>query len=361
MKRLFPRFLRLALASLFLATAACHGHRRPPPPPTPAAALSAPTAPLTDPALVLSPDALPVAALTPAPFVLGPGDSVEVEILGLPNTRRLCLVMPDGRLYYDLLPGLRGEGLTLEELREQLASRLTEYYREPQVGITLRTIKSRRVWILGRVNTPGLYPLDQPLTLLEGLARAGGLFTSRFSGTTEELADLRHSFLIRDGRMLPVDFRRLLTEGDQSQNVALEPGDYIYLPSSLAQEIYVFGAVNSPKAVGFRDRVTLVSAIAAARDVRPGARVGQVLILRGSLQSPAVYLVDYEAIRRGLAPDVDLAPRDIVWVPDKPWSDLEKYSRTVLNTFVRTLAANEGANFAIPGGKATIVTPVSGP
>jgi hypothetical protein len=40
---------------------------------------------------------------------------------------------------------------------------------------------------------------------------------------------------------------------------------------------------------------------------------------------------------------------------------LEKYARTVVNTFVRTLAANEGANFAIPNGKATIVTPVTGP
>jgi hypothetical protein len=72
------------------------------------------------------------------------------------------------------------------------------------------------------------------------------------------------------------------------------------------------GAVNQPRAVGFRDRVTLLSVIAAARDVRPGARVGEIVILRGSLQKPAVYLVDYDAVRRGLAPDIDLEPRDIV-------------------------------------------------
>ena len=290
-----------------------------------------------------------------------PGDGVEVEILGLPNTRRLCLVMPDGLLYYDLLPGIHAGGLALGELQNLLSTRLTDYYQKPQVGITLRTIKSRRVWILGRVNTPGLYPLDQPMTLLEGVARAGGLFTSRFSGTTEELADLRHSFLIRNGHMLPVDFRKLFNDGDLTQNVALEPNDYIYMPSSLSQEVYVMGAVNQPKAVGFHDRVTLISVIAAARDVRPDARTGEILILRGSLQKPAVYLVDYEAVRRGLAPDVDLEPRDIVWVPDKPWDNLERYAQTVLQTFVRTLAANEGANFAVPNGKANLVTPVTGP
>ena len=199
------------------------------------------------------------------------------------------------------------------------------------------------------------------MTLLEGVARAGGLFTSRFSGTTEELADLRHSFLIRNGHMLPVDFRKLFNDGDLTQNVALEPNDYIYMPSSLSQEVYVMGAVNQPKAVGFHDRVTLISVIAAARDVRPDARTGEILILRGSLQKPAVYLVDYEAVRRGLAPDVDLEPRDIVWVPDKPWDNLERYAQTVLQTFVRTLAANEGANFAVPNGKANLVTPVTGP
>jgi protein involved in polysaccharide export with SLBB domain len=340
--------------SACLLLSACQGHRRPPPAPKPAVALGAPAA-------VLPAVPLPAEELTPEPFTLGAGDAVEIELLGLPNTRRLCLVMPDGRIYYDLLPGLRVEGLTLEALRSRLATDLSAFYRDPQLGLTLRRVKSRRVWILGRVNTPGLYSLDQPLTLLEGIGRAGGLFTSRFSGTTEELADLRHSFLIREGKMLPVDFRRLFQDGDLSQNVALKSGDYIYLPSSLSQEVYVFGAVNQPLAVGFRDRVTLVSAIAAAKDVRAGARAGQVLILRGSLQKPAVYLVDYEAVRRGRAPDIDLEPRDIVWVPDQPWGDLEKYARTVLQTFVRTLAANEGANFAVPGGKATIVTPVTGP
>ena len=340
--------------STLLLLSACQGHRRPPTAPLPATTLGTPAA-------VLPAAALPAEELVADPFALGAGDAVEIELLGLPNTRRLCLVMPDGRIYYDLLPGLRVEGLTLEDLRARLANDLASYYRDPQVGLTLRRVKSRRVWILGRVNTPGLYSLDQPLTLLEGIARAGGLFTSRFSGTTEELADLKHSFLMRDGQMLPVDFRALFQQGDMTQNVALKSGDYIYLPSSLSQKVYVFGAVNQPLAVGFRDRVTLVSAIAAAKDVRAGARAGQVLILRGSLQKPAVYLVDYEAVRRGRAPDVELEPSDIVWVPDQPWGNLEKYARTVIQTFVRTLAANEGASFAVPGGKANIVTPVTGP
>ncbi|MEZ5413302.1 MAG: polysaccharide biosynthesis/export family protein [Opitutaceae bacterium] len=282
------------------------------------------------------------------PFRLGVGDSIEIEVLEVAGTRRVCKVMPDGLIYFDLLPGFRAEGLTPGELRDQLAAALARHYRSPQVGLILRAVNSQRVWVLGRVNTPGLYPLESPTTLLEVLARSGGLFTSRFSGTTEELADLKHSFLVRDQRMLPVDFYALLREGDMMQNVYLRNGDYIYLPSALSQQIYVLGAVHKPRAVGFMDQVTLVSSIAAAFDVLPTAHTRRILVIRGSFTKPEVAVLDYEAIRQGAAPDVPLRPGDIVWVPESPWSNLADYTRAVLNTFVSTVAANEGARFAVP-------------
>ena len=286
------------------------------------------------------------------PFRIGVGDLIEIEVLEVGGTRRVCKVMPDGLIYYDLLPGYRAEGQTLNELRDNLAIELAQHYRSPQVGVILRGVNSKRVWVLGRVNTPGLYPLDQPTTVLEALARSGGLFASRFSGTTEELADLKHSFLVRDGNMLPVDFYALLREGDMSQNVYLKNGDYIFLPSALSKQIYVLGAVNKPRAVGFMDQVTLVSSIASAFDVQPTAHTRRILVIRGSFTAPQVAVIDYEAIRRGEAPDLPLAPGDIVWVPESPWSNLSDYTKVVLNTFVRTVAANEGARFAVPNAPA---------
>ncbi|MEN9676031.1 MAG: hypothetical protein RIS76_1927 [Verrucomicrobiota bacterium] len=59
------------------------------------------------------------------------------------------------------------------------------------------TISSRGRQVMGRVNTPGVCPLEGPMTVIEAITPAGGLFTSRFSGTYEELADLHHSFIIR--------------------------------------------------------------------------------------------------------------------------------------------------------------------
>ena len=282
------------------------------------------------------------------PYRLGPGDKVEIEILEVAGTRQECRVMPDGLLYYHTAPAQKADGLTLPELKTRLETSLKDFYRHPQVSIILRGANSRRVWVLGRVNTPGLYPLDAPMTVVEAISRAGGLFSSRFSGTTEELADLRHSFLVRKGAFVPVDFHALLRSGDTSQNIYLEDGDYIYLPSALSQEVYVMGAVQQPKAVGFMDQVTLVSAVSDAKGPLPGAWLERAVIVRGSLTEPTVAVVNLGAILAGKEPDVALQPRDIVWIPNSPWSGVAAYTRLILNAFTRTVAANEGGRAAVP-------------
>lgn len=285
---------------------------------------------------------------TETPFQLGPGDRIDIEILGDSTGPTSTFVGPDGRIYFHLLPGLQVWGLTLDETRVLLEQRLARFLRDPRITITLRGVESRRVWVMGRVNTPGLYPLDGPMTVLEAVTKAGGLFTSRFSGTTEELADLHHSFLVRRGQFVPVDFHGLIREGDTTQNVYLEPDDFLYLPSSLSTEIYVLGAVNQPRAVPFKDQVTLVSAIANARGTLPGARLAEVAIVRGSLSQPSIGIVDYRRIVRGEQTDIRLQPRDIVFVPFSPYRSLERYANTVLNTFTRTVAANEGGRAVDP-------------
>jgi polysaccharide biosynthesis/export protein len=279
-------------------------------------------------------------------FRLGPGDKVEIEILQVEGTRQDCVVMPDGFIYFHTLGALKAGGMSLPELKARIVAGLKEFYRSPQVAITLRGVSSQRVWVLGRVNTPGLYPIENPMTVLEAISRAGGLASSRFSGTTEELADLRHSFLVRGGVFTPVDFYKLLREGDLSQNIYLQNGDYIYLPSALSQEVYVLGAVKQPKAIGFSDQITLVSAVAGARGLLPNAYVQRIVIVRGSLSQPSVATVNLNEIMSGKQPDVALQPRDIVWIPNSPWERLEQYTTSIINNFVRTVAANEGGRAA---------------
>jgi protein involved in polysaccharide export with SLBB domain len=305
-----------------------------------------------------------------APFTLGPGDRLEIEILGNLTSRAVTAVGADGKIYYYLLPGMNVWGLTLVEIRDLLQKELGKYLTEPQLTVTLREVSSKHVWLLGRLSKPGVYPMAAPMSLLEAIALAGGTASSGTEVTLQELADLRHSFVMRQGQFLPVDFSRLLREGDTSQNIYLQPDDFVYVPSALAQQVYVLGAVRFPRSVPYTDRMTLVSAMANATGAAtvdwfvPGAYgrtadayLSHVAIVRGSLSEPKLSIVDYGAIIKGKARDVLLEPGDIIYVPNAPYSTLKRYLNTIVGTFITTVAANEG--IAAGGGTTSVGTSVS--
>lgn len=300
-----------------------------------------------DPTLLQPPRAL---------FTLGPGDQIEVELMGKPASRTLLTVGPDGKAYFDLLPGLDVWGLTVQQTKKLLERELEKFMSMPEVSVTLKAVGSKFIWMLGQVDHPGIYPWVAPTTLLEAMAAAGGTARAASTTTTVDLADLRHAFIIRNGQSLPVDFQRLLVEGDMSQNIYLLPDDFVYIPSGAAREIYLFGAVRTPRPMALSDHPTLVAAIAAGGGPLPDAFLSQVAIVRGSLTSPEIAIVDYNDIIKGRAGDVELQPRDIVFVPNSPYRILTRYVDAALNTFLFTAAANAGTRAA--GGASAVGTSV---
>jgi len=291
-----------------------------------------------------------------APFTLGPGDRLEIEILGTPASRAVTSVGPDGKVYYYLLPGMDVWGLSLAETQNLLQKELGKYLNNPRLAVTLREVSSKHVWLLGRMTRPGVYPMTAPMTLLESIALAGGTATAGTVVTLQDLADLRHSFVMRQGQFLPVDFSRLLKEGDTSQNIYLQPDDFIYMPSASSQQVYVLGALRTPRALPYTDGMTLVSAMAGGAGpvtvdwivagttygYTPDADLSRVAIVRGSLSQPQLSVVNYSAIIKGRARDVALEPGDIIYVPNVPYATLKRYLNTIINTFITTVAANEG-------------------
>lgn len=301
------------------------------------------------------------------PFKLGPGDRLEIELIGETNSLTQTLVCPDGKVYFNVLPGVDVWGRSLGEAKILLEQELANHIRNgPRVSVGLRTVQSQRVWLLGRVQAPGVYPLNGPTTLLEALAGAGGTLSFvgqrdiPLSTVTEDLADLKRSFIIRDGRMLPIDFDRLLNNGDLSQNIYLQSGDYIYLPPATAKDVFVMGAVGQPRSVPYSDQLTLVGAIAGSYGTVRDAYLSQVAIVRGSLANPKIMVVDYKDVIEGKARDVRLEPRDIVYVPYSPYRYLIKYAETILNTFASSVAINAGSSLVLraQGGAGGIFIPV---
>jgi polysaccharide export outer membrane protein len=346
-----------ALAAFILA--GCASTPTPPPPTTVVSDLVAPAnPPQLDPALL---------QLPPDPFTLGPGDKMEIEFMGDLTSRTSVEVGPDGKIYFYLLPGIDVWGLTLPEAKDLIAEKSEMFMRKkPAVAITLREVGSKRIWILGRLNNPGVFQMSGPTTLLDAVAEAGGptpaIETNGPGSPTAATVDLQRSFVLRHGQLLPVDFQRLILEGDLSQNIYLQPGDFVYLSSALAQTVHVLGAVSVPGAVTSGKDLTLIQTIASAGGTIKDAYLSHVAIVRGSLTQPTISIVDYQAIVKGTASDVFLEPHDIVYVPYTPYRTLTRYMDLILLTFVQTVGVNEGAHIinrnSVPIGASVQVNPI---
>src|SRR5690242_14274862 len=109
-----------------------------------------------------------MAAAPTESFTLGPGDKLEIELVGETNSLATTVVGPDGKVYFNLLPGLDVWGLSIPQAKELLEQEFSKYVRDkPQLSLILRGVESKQVWVLGSVQVPGIYPLAVPMTLLE--------------------------------------------------------------------------------------------------------------------------------------------------------------------------------------------------
>jgi len=253
-------------------------------------------------------------------LTLGAGDTLNLSLFDMPDTQRNDVpIGPDGRITFLQAPDIMAAGLTIDELRAKLDESLSKYYQNPHTIIVPVSFHSKKYFVLGAVSAAGVYPLDRPLTVIEALARAGGLQTGMSDQRAVELADLGRSFLVRDGQHLPVNFELLFGHGDLAQNVALEPDDYLYFASASANEIYVLGEVVNPGVLMFSPRPTVLKAIASRGGFTDRSFRTRVLVVRGSLNHPETFVVDTTAILKGKAPDFALQSRDIVYVSKNPW------------------------------------------
>jgi protein involved in polysaccharide export with SLBB domain/uncharacterized protein involved in exopolysaccharide biosynthesis len=273
-------------------------------------------------------------------LTLGAGDTINVTLFGHPETARTELpIGPDGKINFLEAQDISAAGLTIDELRDALDKELSKYYRNARTMISPAILRSKQYFILGKVVDKGAFTLDRPLTIVEAIARARGLETGLFEQNTVELADLPRSFLVRHGERMKVDFERLFQKGDLSQNVQLEPNDYLYFPSSNTNEVYVLGSVQSPGIQGFTPDATVVSMVTTRGGFMPKAYVDHVLVVRGSLTHPQTFVVNVGKILKGRAPDFRLEPKDIVFISDKPWARAEELLDIAVRTFVQAAAA----------------------
>ena len=235
-------------------------------------------------------------------------DEADLTISGIP-------IRPDGRITFPLAGDIQAEGLTVGQLSDSLTEALSKYILTPKVSVIVQEFNSQHYTIFGEVVHPGVFPLKTNVSITEALAVAGGLNKGQFRATSVELADLSHAFIARNGKVLPVDFVRLIRQGDLRYDISLQSGDYIYIPSGLSQEVYILGEVNKPMLFAYREDMPMSRTLAQAEGFTPDADLKRIHIIRGALHNPTVIMINFHEVLKGRAREVPLEPGDIVYVP----------------------------------------------
>jgi len=173
----------------------------------------------------------------PNDYVLGPGDTVRVQLFGNVNGIYEHEVSRDGVLNLPEIGPVTVAGIPFSEFRLDLNNRVKEMLIGTQVSVTLGQLRTIRVFVLGDVNRPGSYVIGGLATISSALYHGGGI---------SKVGSLRNIQLKRSGRTVAtLDLYDLLLRGDTSGDQRLQPGDVIFVPPVGAM-IGVGGAVKRP-------------------------------------------------------------------------------------------------------------------
>ena len=221
-------------------------------------------------------------------YVLGVGDVVEVSVWDEPGLGIKCVVGEEGSVLLPLVGPVRAAGCTPSELEEAVAQEYDDgYLVAPHVSITVVARSSRKVYVLGAVRSPGVYPLEGATTLIELLAKCGGAAQNASDSVVlvrrgpqepiEERPDVvgnptgeedeeeqGRATNSRSVSNLKISLSRLLS-GDFTSNVLLADGDIILFPSSrqTTEQVYVLGDIEKRGAYPLQDGMTLMKLVAS--------------------------------------------------------------------------------------------------
>jgi protein involved in polysaccharide export with SLBB domain len=251
-------------------------------------------------------------------YKLGPGDILKISLWkGMEATTYDVLIKPDGKISFGFVDKLYVNGMTHSELEELLAEELRQYIRNPRIDINIKRFGSKSFSVLGAISTaraergPGDYRLTKKVTVLDALGTAGG---------PTKNANLREVSLRRkDGTTVILNLYKAIMEGDKSQNLVIDDGDIVFVPTMSKQKalVYVLGEVNTPGAYPFERKISLLEAVSLAGGFTKYATLESTKVIRGDISRPEVLSTDLEKLlKRGdQSQNMLLANRDVVYVP----------------------------------------------
>nr|WP_315239889.1 polysaccharide export protein [uncultured Albidiferax sp.] len=289
-------------------------------------------------------------------YRVGPGDVLTITVWDHPELTTPAgqyrsanesgtLVNEDGTIFYPYVGVLRVNGMRLAEIRNLITTRLAKYIEKVQLDVRVNAFRSKRVYVVGEVKTPGLQEInDIPMTMVDAVNRSGG-FTAE--------SDPSRILITRGGTTYRVDLQALYEDGATWQNIRLEPGDVVNVPDRQQNKIFVLGEVTKPGSyIMNKRRSTLAEVLADAGWVNQlTSNPSWIFVMRGNTDQPELFNLDARSPDALLLADqFPLRPRDIVYVDV---ADVARWNRVISNilptaTLLNTVSTTQ---FPLFGGR----------
>lgn len=198
----------------------------------------------------------------PAEYMIGPGDSLNVQLFGKENNQYTLTVGRDGAIQFPGLGPISLIGLSFAEVRELLQQKISQSMIGIESNITMGELRSIRIFVAGDAFQPGSYTVSSLSTITQALFISGGV---------NQIGSLRDIQIKRAGKTVGrLDLYDLLLRGDASGDIRLQSGDVVFIPSS-GGSVSVMGEVRRPAIYELKNNETMADVIRMASGLNPGA------------------------------------------------------------------------------------------
>jgi polysaccharide biosynthesis/export protein len=206
-------------------------------------------------------------------YHIGPGDILQINVFKSPDLSLQARVSESGAISFPLIGSVQVNDLTPPAAERKIAQLLRDggFVVNPQVSILLTLAFGNLVSVLGEVNKPGRYPLDQAGGHLFGmLATAGGITAT--GGYVAIVTGLRNGKPFRRD----IDFVKASLDGNSAEDIVLAGGDTVYV--NRQPVFYIYGEVQHAGQYRLERDMTVMQALAVGGGVTTkGTRRGIVL------------------------------------------------------------------------------------
>jgi polysaccharide export outer membrane protein len=258
--------------------------------------------------------------------LIGAGDLLEVSVYGTKDFDKEVRVSDSGEISLPLLGSVEVAGLTTLQAEQFIAKLLAngQYFNNPQVSVFEKEYSTQGVSVLGEVQKPGIYPLLGQHTLFDAISAAGG--TTPKAGKEVTVV---HRLDSNQPQRVTLSYG---PDGPLNGNAPVHPGDTVMV--SKAGIVYVVGDVRLPSGIVMEDsKLTVLQAIAMAQGVNPTASLDKAKLIRKTPAGRQEIPIALKKILASKAPDPELQPDDIVFVPS---SITKSVTRRALEAAVQT-------------------------